>query len=264
MTASAKPLRFVVLSGSGGGAPDPNAFAATPAEAARFTPLAYPGWRRYVEEGFHAEALVRELADEIAGWGERVAIVGISLGGHMGYAVALELRSRGAEVAGLCAIDSFQISSDAVRPGSAGRHFARLGALLRSGSPGRLWRQARALVWRAALRLAGDRAALLRRGRGLVQAVCAADPLFEEELSMRLLMRAAASWLGELDADPVPLPVRAAHLRTASAAGSDAVWRARCPGVEFIEISGDHDSLLEPKNFAAMRRAFATATRGWA
>jgi len=264
VTASAGPFRFVVLSGAGAGVPDLRAFAATPAEAARFAPLVYPGWPRYADEGFSAQALVRELADEIAGWRERVAILGVSLGGHLGYAVALRLQSLGVEVAGLCAVDSFRISSAEVRPGSAGRHLARLRALAQSGSPGRLATQARSLFWRALLRLAGDRAApILRRGRGLFRAVCAADPAFEKELSMRLLMRATSPWLGELDRDPVPLPVRAAHLRTANSAGSDDAWRARCPGIEIVEIPGNHDSLLDPENFAAMRRAFATATRGW-
>ena len=266
MTASAGPLRFAVVSGAGGGVPDLRAFAATPAEAARFAPLVYPGWRRYADEGFSALALVRDFADEIAGWRERVAILGISLGGHLGYAVALRLLSLGVEVAGFCAIDSFLIPSADVRPGSAGRNLARLRVLAQRGSLGRRGTQVHALFWRALLRLAGDRAPpLLRRWRdsGLFRAACAVDRTFENELNMRLLMRATAPWLGELDRKPVPLPVRAAHLRTASAAESDDAWRARCPDIEFLEIPGNHDSLLDPENFAAMRRAFATATRGW-
>ena len=257
-------FRIAVLSGAGGGVPDPRAFAATPAETARFAPLVYPGWRRYAEEGFSAQALVHEFADEIAGWGGRVAILGISLGGHLGYAVALRLRRMGVEVAGICAVDSFLIASAEVRPGSAGRHLARLSALAKGASPARLGTEARALFWRALLRLAGDRVApLARRGRGLIQAICAADPVFENELNMRLLMRAAAPWLGELDRDPVPLSGRAAHLRTVSVAQSDRVWRARCPNIAILEIPGDHDSLLDPQNFAGMRRAFASATRDW-
>lgn len=266
MTSSACPFRFVVLSGAGGGVPDLRAFVATFAEAACFAPMVYPGWRRYAEEGFSAQALIHEIADEVAGWGERVAILGVSLGGHLGYAVALRLQSLGVEVSGLCVVDSFLISSAEVRPGSAGRHLARLRALAQSRAPGRLWTQARSLFWRALLRMASDRAApLLRRWRdsGWFRAACAADPVFEKELNMRLLMRAAAPWLRELDRNPVPLRLRAAHLRTASAASSDEAWRARCPDIEIIEIPGDHDSLLDPENFAIMRRAFASATRDW-
>ena len=264
MTSSAGSLRFAVLSGAGGGVPDLRAFVVTPAETTRFAPVVYPGWRRYADEGFSAQALVQELAEEIAGWGGRVAILGVSLGGHLGYAVALRLQSLGVEVAGLCAVDSFLISSAEIRPGSAGRHFARLSALAQSGSLRRLGTQARSLFWRALLRLAGDRAVpFSRRWRGLFRAVCAADPAFENELSMRLLMRATAPWLSDLDRDPAPLRARAAHLRTASSVDSDSAWRARCPDIEIVEIPGDHDSLLDPENFAGMRRAFASVTRGW-
>lgn len=80
---------------------------------------------------------------------------------------------------------------------------------------------------------------------------------------MRLLMRATSPWLGERDRDPIPLQVPAAHLRTASTAGDDAAWRARCPNIEIVEIAGDHDSLFDAENFVGMRRAFASATRGW-
>ena len=264
MTSSAGSLRFAVLSGAGGGVPDLRAFVVTPAETTRFAPVVYPGWRRYADEGFSAQALVQELAEEIAGWGGRVAILGVSLGGHLGYAVALRLQNLGVDVAGLCAVDSFLISSAEIRPGSAGRHFARLSALAQSGSLRRLGTQARSLFWRALLRLAGDRAVpFSRRWRGLFRAVCAADPAFEKELSMRLLMRATAPWLSELDRDPAPLRACAAHLRTASSVDSDGAWRARCPDIEIVEIPGDHDSLLDPENFAGMRRAFASVTRGW-
>jgi thioesterase domain-containing protein len=264
VTPSASSFRFAVLSGAGGGVPDLRAFVA--GETARFAPVPYPGWRRYAEEGFSAPALIRGLADEIAGWGGRIAILGVSLGGHLGYAVALRLQSLGVEVAGLCVVDSFLIASADVQPGSTGRHLARLRALAQSPASGRLGPQARSLFWRGLLRMAGDRAApLLRRWRdsGLFRAACAADPIFESELSMRLLLRAASPWLSGLDRSPETLHVRAAHLRTASAAESDDAWRARCPNIQIVEIPGDHDSLFDPENFAAMRRAFASATRDW-
>jgi thioesterase domain-containing protein len=258
-------LRFAMLSGAGGGAFDVRAFAQDPSEAERFIPVLYPGWRRYAAAGFGAEDLVRDLADEIAGWGARVAILGVSLGGHLGYAVALRLKSLGVEVAGLCVVDSFAIASSAVRPGSAGRHFARLRSLAGGGAGG-LWRHGRSLFWRALLRMAGDRVApsLQRWGdSGLLRAVFALDPALEQELSMRLLMRATAPWLVEIDRVPHPLRLRAAHLRTATAAESDGLWRARCPGIDIVEIPGGHDDLLNPGNYAGIRRAFASATGDW-
>jgi hypothetical protein len=150
-------FRIAILSGAGGGIPDLHAFAATPSEVARFAPLVYPGWRRYAEEGFSAQDLIGDLADEIAGWGGRVAILGVSLGGHLGYAVALRLQSLGVEVVGFCAVDSFMISSADVRPGSAGRNLARLRALARGGSLLHLWTEVRSLFWRPRLVSSGPR-----------------------------------------------------------------------------------------------------------
>jgi thioesterase domain-containing protein len=261
----AATFRFVVFSGAGGGIPDLRAFA-TPAEVRRFAPVRYPGWRRYVDESFTAEALIGDLANEIAGWRERVAILGVSLGGHIGYAVATRLQSLGAEVVGLCAIDSFVFSSASVRPGSAGRHMARLRGLARRGSLARAWVLARSLFWRALLRALGDRVApWLRRWRNSCwfRRALAVDPLFEEELSMRLLMRAMAPWLADLDGDPRPFDGAAAHLRTARGTDDDSAWRLRCPHIEIVGISGNHDNLLDPENFNAMRRAFASATHAW-
>ena len=106
---------------------------------------------------------------------------------------------------------------------------------------------------------------LLRRGREsrMFRAVFAAVPTLEDEINMRLLMRATAPWLGEIDREPVPLRGNAVLLRTATAAGSDAAWRARCPDVGIVEIPGDHDSLFDPEYFPALQSAFARATRRW-
>jgi len=264
--ADSGSFRIAVFSGAGGGVPDLRAFLAAPAAVSRFVPVVYPGWRRYTDDGFTAEALIRDLANEIAGWRERVAILGVSLGGHIGYAVALQLQNLGIEVVGLCAIDSFVFSSAAVRPGSTGRHVARLRALARRGSLGSLWLLARSLFWRALIRMAGGQVVpwVSRwRNKSWFKAVLAVDPLFQRELSMRLLLRAMTSWLAHLDHDPRPLVAPAAHLRTARPTDDDRAWRVRCPNIEIVGIPGNHDSLLDPENFDAMRQAFALATRSW-
>ena len=261
-------LRIFVLSGAGGGVPDLRAFAATPADFARFAPVRYPGWRRYVDEEFSLEVLIRDLANEIVARNPigRVGILGVSLGGHLGYAVALRLQSLGIEVAGLCVVDSFIISSDAVRPGSSGRYFARALALTRGGSLASLFVMVRSLFWRALLRLVGGRAiSWLRRWRqnDLFRAALRIDPLLEKEISMRLLLRAAAPWISGLDRNPIPLLAPAAHMRTGRTSEDDMAWRARCPNIMTVEIAGDHEGLLDPENFVQLRRGFASATLGW-
>ena len=55
----------VVLPGASGGAPDPTLFRAGPDDVTRFETIGYPGWPRYAEDGFSAEALIADLATQI-------------------------------------------------------------------------------------------------------------------------------------------------------------------------------------------------------
>jgi thioesterase domain-containing protein len=266
MRAGAFPL--AILPGAGGGAPNLAAFVDSDAELGRLSVIRYPGWTRYISTDFSADALIRELASEI---GRRapsgpIGVIGVSLGGHFGYAVALQLQAMGREVAGLCAIDSFMITTAAATPGWGRRHFARALGYLRQGSFERLSGFARSLFWRALLRLAGGRAPeRLRRFQNSdwLRAALGRDPAFEQELSMRLLMREVAPWLAALDRDPPPLAVPSAFLRTGRTAGDDPKWRLRCPNIEIVEIPGDHESLFDPGHIEAFHEAFLSATRHW-
>src|ERR1700687_2424355 len=100
MTGSSSPVIF--LSGAGGGAPDLDVFRAGVNDVTRFEVIGYPDWRRYVADGFSAEVLVAALAAQIATTIPRgpIRIVGLSIGGHFGYAAALHLQAMGREIAG--------------------------------------------------------------------------------------------------------------------------------------------------------------------
>ena len=90
----------------------------------RFDTISYPGWQAYVANGFSAEALIEDLAAQIATRvpQEPIRIVGYSIGGHLAYAVALHLQASGREIEGFCAIDAFMVDSSAPGPaGKAGR-----------------------------------------------------------------------------------------------------------------------------------------------
>jgi len=259
---------IAILSGAGGEAPVPRAFGATDAELRRLEPVLYPGWKRYVDEDFSADWLIDDLAAAIArrAAGGKVGVVGISLGGHLGYAVALRLQEMGVDIAGFCAIDSFMVSSDAAKPGWRGRFVGRVVALLRSRSFGELAVFLRLMSWRGLIRLFGASApALLRQlrdYRGLSVAL-AFDPILEKEVTLRLLLREIAPWLARLDRQPTALSVPATHLRSRHTEGDDLSWRRRCPNMKFVEIAGDHETLFESETVDAFRAAFLQATRGW-
>jgi pimeloyl-ACP methyl ester carboxylesterase len=263
------PLLVVIfLPGAGGGVPDLTLFKADRDDTTRFEAVVYPGWSRYVEDGFSAEVLVKELADEI----EKkiphgpIRIVGMSIGGHFGYAAATRLQASGREIAGFCAIDTFMIASAAPSTGWMGRAMTQGFDMLRERRISDLGRFVRSLFWRALFRLARGRLPGLLRGfssSGRLPSFSKVDPLFEKELSMRLLIRETAPWIASLDRDPVPLNAPAVLIRSRLTAVDDAAWRRRCPNIEICEIPGTHQTLSDPGNIGLLREAFINATRDW-
>jgi thioesterase domain-containing protein len=258
----------VMLSGAGGGVIDPMLFCSSIHDATRFPTIGYPGWRRYVEKGFSAKTLVEELSTQIALRVPEgpIRIIGISIGGHLGYAVALYLQASGREIGGFCAIDTLTATSSAPMTGWKTRAIKTGVALLRDRRLGDFGRFLRSRLWRASLRLSGQcLVGLVNRlaPSGRLPWILRIDSLFEEELSMRLLIREVAPWLASLDDDPTPLRAPALLLRTASTGDADAIWRRRCPWIKVLRIAGDHSTFFEPEKAASLREAFLVGASDW-
>lgn len=262
---NAAHLPLIVLPGARGHAPDCALFRASPTEWESIIALRYPTWQTYVDADFSAEKLVDILTMEIA---ERVpqapiVLLGVSIGGHFAYATALRLESLGRTVAGLCIIDSGTIT--AARSAHWNKRLvAHAVDLLRRGRPGALAIYARQLLWRGLFRLAGKGLpALARDYAAPLHQIGRADPAFAEELGMRLLIRITDPWVKSLDDHSVRLRAPAALLRTGATASSDVIWRERCPELRIIDLPGNHETLFEAENAAALRCAFFTATAAW-
>jgi thioesterase domain-containing protein len=263
---SSAPVIF--LSGAGGGAPDLDVFRAGREDTTRFEVIGYPDWRRCTSDDFSAEVMIEDLAAQIVTKVPcgPIRIIGLSLGGHLGYALGIHFQATGREIAGLCAIDSFMFASSEPSSGWKGRALEEGFELLRKRRIGELTNFLRSKFWRAMVRLAGSRLpGLVRKfsSSSRLPTVFAFDPIVEKELSMRLLVRELAPWLGSLDREPVALKAPAVLLRTPLAAGDDTPWRRRCPNIEIFEIPGQHHSLFEPENVGSLREVFVTATRDW-
>jgi thioesterase domain-containing protein len=256
----------VFLSGAGGGLPDLDVFRDGADDPTLVEAIRYPGWKRYVVEGYSADALIDDLAVEItrripAG---PIRIIGVSIGGHFGYAVGLRLQARGREIAGLCAIDSMMIASSGPSAGWRQRALGQAFELLRGRRFSDFARFLRSKFWRALSRAFGDRLpSMAQRCSATLPLVFALDPILEEELSMRLLVRAAAPWTASLDRNPVALEAPAILLRTGFAAGDDDAWRHRCPDIEIFEIPGEHHNLFDAQNVGTLHETFINATRSW-
>ena len=205
-------------------------------------------------------------ADRNEGAKGPVRIVGISIGGHFGYAAALRLQAIGREIAGFCAIDTFMIVFSKPSAGWEGRALAQGLELLRRRRFGEFARFFRSKFWRVLVRLAGSRLpSLLQRfsSSSRLPLISALDPMFEEELSLRLLIQAATPWIASLDREPVALKAPSILLRTRLAASGDPAWLRRCPNMKIFEIKGEHDNLYEPGNKGSLREVFLTATSDW-
>src|SRR5215468_6781322 len=119
--------------------------------------IGYPGWRRYVEIGFSAEKLIEDLAAQMAIRAPEgpIRIIGISIGGHLGYAAAVRLQASGRKIGGFCAIDSFAVTSASPMAGWKRRALQAGAALLRDRRFDEFGRFLRSRFWRASLRPAG-------------------------------------------------------------------------------------------------------------
>jgi pimeloyl-ACP methyl ester carboxylesterase len=257
-----------VVPGAGGGTPDLALFRREADDTTRIEAIRYPGWSRYIADGYTTQVLIADLAAQITAKVPRgpIRIVGISIGGHFGYAIALHLQAGGHEIAGFCAIDTFMMSSAAPSPGWQGRALMRGSELLRKQRFGELSSFLRSLFWRAQLRLAGRHLPGLFRviaPSGLPPRIFTLAPMLEGELSMRLLIRDAAPWVASLDREPVALSAPALLLRTRLTAGDDAAWCRRCPGIKIIEIPGNHETIFESENARSLHEAYIAATRSW-
>jgi thioesterase domain-containing protein len=256
----------IILPGAGGGAPNLDVFRADVKDQTRFEVISYPEWKGHVASGFSADAFIADLAARIATRVPRgpIRIVGLSIGGHFGYAAALRLQAMGREIAGFCAIDSFMISSSAPNPGWMGRALAQGLDLMAQRRFRDLALFLRSKFWRSLIRLAGNKLpSLLQQFRTSLPSLVASDRVLENELSMRLLIRETAPWIASLDRDPIALQAPAVLLRTNRTAGDDDAWRRRCPNIGIAEIPGQHHSLFEAENVGALHDAFVAATRVW-
>lgn len=263
---STEPHRFIFLSGAaGGGDKDIAAFADGLEYPVQFETVPYPGWRRYIQQDFSPDALIAELSAEVQ---RRVptgaiGLLGLSLGGHLGYHVALHLQAQGREIALFCAIDSFMVASAQPSAGWTMRALSDAAQLLRDRRLAELARFLRSRAWRALLRLAGGNLSAALRVYAAAErlpSVFKLDGLAEQELSMRLLLRELAPWLAALDRNPTAMTAPAVLLRTRPSAAHDADWRRRCPNLVVREVAGKHLTLFEPENIGGLRRAFIAAT----
>jgi len=257
---------MIVLPGASGKAPRASFFEAASDGRCPVLTMTYPGWRRYAEAGFAPPALIDDLAAKVTEFvpSGRLVIAGVSIGGHFGYALALRLEAMARELAGVCAIDTFMIDSASPSVGWQRRAWEQARKMFSERRFRDLLRLIHSKFWRAAMRAGGARLpGLLERYTVLGASVAGEGSMFEEELSMRSLIRLVAPWVASLDVDPIPLTVPFALIRGASTALDDVAWRRRCPHAVVHEVAGDHFTMWDAENIDALRRTFSDVINPW-
>lgn len=264
MKLSTPPV--VMLSGAGGGSPNSEPFRAGFDVGTTFEVISYPSWRRYLENAPCFDTLIDDLSGQIR---DRVPegpiqIIGISIGGHLGYVIATKLQEYGRDISSFCAVDAFAVHSTAASAGWFGRAMCLCAGLLAKRKFAELALVIRSRFWRAVLRLCRTRLINVIRileAYGLTDSLLKADPLLEGELNMRLLIQLTAPSLAQIDREPKILRTSAILLRTALTIDSDDSWRRRCPEIRIYEIPGDHLTMLEAQNISAISSVFSAAMR---
>jgi thioesterase domain-containing protein len=230
--------------------------------------IRYPDWRRTAANDFSAETLISDLTNQIETMAPNlpIYIIGNSIGGHFGYAIAVRLEASGRQIAGFCAIDTFMVKSTKPSAGWIGRVLTRSLQLLRDRRYAELSVFVRELFYRGWLRLAGDRLSRLLRpfaSSGRFTRITSQSRIFEEELGMRLMLNSVVEWLTGLDVNLVPLRAPASFVRTRENACEDDMWCRRCLDLEIIEIPGQHHTVFEPENLGALRQAILGTKQHW-
>ena len=85
--------------------------------------------------------------------------------------------------------------------------------------------------------------------RGRLPWLLSRNPVFETELNMRLLIRAAVPWTQKIESELPPLDCPSLLVRGPDDEAFDGYWRSLCPRLDIKAVSGSHLAILQPRQF---------------
>jgi thioesterase domain-containing protein len=229
--------------------------------------ISYPVWRDLTDPERAMDHVLEGAERQVRAKASRgpVLILGYSLGAQIGWGFAHRLQRAGGTVAFFGAINGRVVATN--KPdGSwlrrALRDFASdllrgdiraAGAFISSRFSRLLQRAAGGDLPRMAGRWA-------RRGR--LPWLLSCDPVFETELSMRLLIRAAVSWTQKIESERrPPLDCPSLLVRGPDDEAFDGRWRSLCPRLDIRAVTGLHVAILEPPYFQEVVGLIRAAAR---
>ena len=228
--------------------------------------ITYPEWQNltdseramdHVLEG--AERQVRAKASS-----GPVLIVGYSLGAQIGWGFAHGFQRAGGTVAFFGAINGRVATTDKPRRRwlrRAVRDFASdlLRGDIRAVAAFISSRFSRLLQRAAGSDLPKMAGRWARRGR--LPWLLSRNPVFETELNMRLLIRAAVPWTQRIESELPPLDCPSLFVRGPDDEAFDGRWRSLCPRLDIRAVTSSHLAILQPPNFQEVVGLIKAAAR---
>ena len=216
--------------------------------------MTYPGWPDLTDPCTAMDRILQRIAAQTEAIPDerRLLIVGYSLGAQMGWAYAQSLRQSGRAIALFGAIDGRVVEADKPDGRWVRRALGELAGKIARGDGRAVWNFAASRMARLVQRLAADRLPRLA-GRWAERArlpwPLSRSPAFAQELSMRLLIGAAISWMNRIAPALPPLACPAILIRVADNGRLDERWRALCPHMRIATVEGDHHAILQSPLF---------------
>jgi thioesterase domain-containing protein len=228
--------------------------------------ITYPEWQNLTDPERAMDHVLEGVERQVRAKASSgpVLILGFSLGAQIGWSFAHGFQRAGGTVAFFGAINGRVVATD--KPHGqwlrrAVRDFASdllrgdiraVGAFISSRFSRLLQRAAGSDLPKMAGRWA-------RRGR--LPWLLSRNPVFETELNMRLLIRAAVPWTRKIERELPPLDCPSLFVRGLDDESFDGRWRSLCPRLDIKAVTGSHIAILEPPHFQEVVGLIKAAAR---
>jgi hypothetical protein len=97
--------------------------------------------------------------------------------------------------------------------------------------------------------------------RGRLPWLLSRNPVFETELNMRLLIRAAVPWVQKIESELPPLECPSLLVRGPDDEAFHGRWRSLCPRLDIKAVTGAHLAIMQPPHFEEVVGLIKAAAR---
>jgi thioesterase domain-containing protein len=228
--------------------------------------IAYPEWRNLTDPERAMDRLLEDVERQVRAKTSDgpVLILGYSLGAQIGWGFAHGFQRAGGTVAFFGAINGRVVARDKPHGQWLRRAVRDLASELLRGDIRAVGAFLSSRFSRLLQRAAGNDLPKMagrwaRRGR--LPWLLSRNPVFETELSLRLLIRAAVPWTQRMESELAALECPSLLVRGPEDEAFDGRWRALCPRLDIKSVTGTHLAILQPHQFEEVVGLIKAAAR---